>query len=226
MGSLVLLSGGLDSVAALHHERSVSERVVEAVSFDYGQPNRDAEMSAAQRIAERRGVRWHGIQIGEAVRGLKALVPPPRGVDNGVSRANLPGRNAIMLSIAAALGARLFGGEVRLVVGANADDAETFPDCRAAFFDAAEEALGKALAGVAFLHIAAPWVGMRKRDIVGWCRAHGEDAVTDIRDSMSCYRGTRCGDCDPCAFRAEAFAANGLVDGAWVPRMVGGDGPV
>src|SRR4029077_2761109 len=48
--AMVILSGGFDSVALLHWAlREYSE--VRAVSFDYGQPHRDAELFAAQAIA-------------------------------------------------------------------------------------------------------------------------------------------------------------------------------
>jgi len=48
--AIVLLSGGMDSVAALHWALATYTEVV-AIGFDYGQPNRDAEIPIAWRIA-------------------------------------------------------------------------------------------------------------------------------------------------------------------------------
>jgi 7-cyano-7-deazaguanine synthase len=106
MDYVILLSGGLDSTAALHWAREQPGARVSAVSFSYGQPNHDAELYAAQTVARRRSVPHTCLHLGEAVRGLSPLLPPPPGREGGVSRANLPGRNLIFLSCAAAHAAR------------------------------------------------------------------------------------------------------------------------
>jgi 7-cyano-7-deazaguanine synthase len=205
--ALVLLSGGLDSVAALH---SVLETGWEtaAVSFSYGQPQRDQELAAAQKIAERRGVPWASLHLGNAVRGHVALDAPAPGLASvGVSRANLAARNAIMLSTACAHAARLWPAEpsrhVHLVIGCNVDDARGFPDCRQDFLGPMGRALSAAVAPLFTAHIHAPWAEKTKAEIVAWCAAR-PDAAADIADSVSCYAGTACGTCDACTLRARA----------------------
>lgn len=206
---LVLLSGGLDSTAALHLalERCTS---VQAIGFDYGQPHR-VELVHAGRLAKKRGVPYTQLVLGESVRGDKALcVPIPGRAANGVSHANMPGRNAVFLSVAAAHAVRLWPAQdIVLVIGCNADDAEAFPDCKAHFIRAQESALAAAMGPLAQIAISAPWVerDMRKADIVRWCSSRPE-ALADIRESMSCYFGSNCGTCDACILRACAFAAN------------------
>jgi 7-cyano-7-deazaguanine synthase in queuosine biosynthesis len=126
----------------------------------------------------------------------------------------------LLLSIAAAHGARLFAPDLfGIVIGCNADDAQAFPDCREPFLRAATVALSASLAGaVGKVVVLAPWVGKTKRQIAEW--AHRAGAWQDVLDSQSCYAGTRCGECDACKLRADAI---GSEDGAWIPRLCGGD---
>jgi 7-cyano-7-deazaguanine synthase len=221
--AMVLLSGGLDSVAALHWASEVYDEV-RAISFEYGQANRDAEYSAAQRVAGRRGVPWYGCHLGHAVRGDVSLKPATPGlVEPGISRANLPFRNAILLATAAAHADRTWPGQrVHLVIGATLDDARGFPDCRQDFTDPMGLALANAMPAMQ-MRVIAPWQHFAKGCVLWWCTAR-PDALADVRDSVSCYAGTRCGTCDPCTLRAAAFAACGIADSDPAPlRMTGGD---
>lgn len=222
--ALVLLSGGLDSVAAMHWSIGAYS-VVRALSFDYGQANRDAELAAAQRISQRCCVQWDGLHLADAVRGFSSLKPAAPGLAAGISRANLPARNPLLLSVAAAHACRVWpGGAVDLVIGANLDDAAGFPDCRPAFISAASDALGLACVGVSAIRVVAPWVASMKSEILRWCLRTGGHVLVDACDSVSCYAGTRCGTCDPCTLRAAAFSACELEDNpSGVLSMHGGD---
>ena len=218
--ALVLLSGGLDSVAAMHW--AIEFAHVRALSFSYGQSNRDAELGAAQLIAQRRNVPHDILHLGHAVRCLDTLRTPPPGLDpSGLPRANIFGRNAILLSVAAAFAARLHWTSFDLVLGATIDD-RSFPDCRSAFLSAQEVAMQAALAGVATPRIVAPWLEFTKSGVVQWCQSRPA-ALADVRDSVSCYSGTRCTKCDPCRARALAFLWCELDDGDHLTRSHGGD---
>lgn len=222
--AMVLLSGGLDSTALLHWACEAYYEVA-AISIGYGQANRDAELTAALRLCERRFVHCDRLEVADAVRGLGLLAPPPPGRGkHGVSRANLVGRNSILVSVAVAQACRRWPGEtIDVLCGANLDDAAGFDDCRAEFFDAATEMASVAVARVANVRVKAPWVTMTKASIVGWAATRPE-ALDDIRQSVSCYAGTRCGACDACTLRASAFTSAGVHDGDCVPlRMTGGD---
>ena len=75
---------------------------VECIAIDYGQPSRDAEMVAAGRVAARLGVPLHVLKV--LLEGWQ-LNPAPGRTDVGLSRAFLPGRNALFIVHAAAFAA-------------------------------------------------------------------------------------------------------------------------
>lgn len=223
--AMVLLSGGLDSVAALHWAKE-RYRIVGAVTFDYGQPHRNAEVTAARSTAERASVSCQLIHLGEGVRGHESLKPASVGVTRtGVSKANLPGRNLLFLAAAFGEAARTWPGQdVSIVIGCNAADAK-FPDCSPVFLACAAHALEASASGVmGRVDVVAPWLADSKTNIMRWCMQPGrEKALRDVVESVSCYAGTHCGSCDPCLLRAEAFGAVGIVDEKWLPHMSGGD---
>jgi 7-cyano-7-deazaguanine synthase len=225
--ALVLLAGP-DSVAAMHWALG-SFNEVRALGFDYGQPHRDAELAASQEIASRRGVPWDRVHLV----GMPRLDPSAGRDAGGVSRAFVPGRNGLFAWRAAAEAARFWPGQrVAIIMGCNADDAAGFPDCRPDFLAALNYNIGAGLAGACDVHLVTPWVSwlepaksMHKAAIVRWAANHPDPAVLeDVRYAVSCYRGTRCGQCDACTLRARAFAEAGVADGNEAPpKMHGGD---
>lgn len=219
---LVLLSGGLDSVAALHEATEESAPGdVRAVGFRYRSdtPHVGNELHAAGVIAKRLGIPYDVLLLVE----LGHIDPTAGLAKPGISRAFLPGRNLLFLTRAAMHAAAVWPGErVDLVIGANRDDATGFPDCRRDFFDTAARTLSAAFAGAVDLRIRTPWLEMTKAEIVAWAKDRPL-ALRNLHASVSCYRGTRCGACDPCALRAAAFAANGIEDCAPVYTATGGD---
>lgn len=218
----VLLSGGMDSVAALHWARARAH-AVRAISFDYGQPNRDNEVTIAGVIAGDLGVPLVRVCTADALAtrlGLLRAVPDHDPSALGTSRAFVPGRNAVFLTVAAAHAAAWWStGTIDLIVGATADDAAGFPDCRARFFDALAVAIRVGHARE--VTIRAPFVAMSKAEMVA---AATPAARADIARSWSCYRREGpCGTCTPCVLRRDAFAAAGLADACARPKLFGGD---
>lgn len=213
--AVVLLSGGLDSVAALcwAQQRYTELR---ALSFDYGQPNVRQEVPAAQRSAGALGVPWGLTVLAEALRpevprGLLAGHINPGPPEHGISPAFVPGRNLLFLTIAAAHASTWWPtGNLDVVIGACAEDASGFPDCRPEALDAQEQALCAGLARR--IHIRAPWLGRTKREILYAVQPHAE-AFELVRQSWSCYSGAGpCGICPPCRLRCDAFAQLGVED--------------
>jgi len=221
----VLLSGGMDSTACLHWALTKYGEV-RAVGFDYGQPQRDAELTAAGRVARRRGVPFEIIALADTLHsGILAAVPSHESVpSSSIHRAFVPGRNLVFLSVALSRAMRWWPdvGRLRLVIGAVAEDTSGFPDCTGAFLQAASTALSAAVA--VDVKVRAPFNTITKAEMLAVASKFFPDSLTDIQESWSCYAGRGpCGTCTPCVLRASALAESGLPDLAKVPAMTGGD---
>lgn len=204
--SLVLLSGGLDSVAALLLECRWGPDCVEALFIDYGQPMALRERAAAREAASAVGVPLHFMNIREAFQAVTGslMASPPSGRDAaGRDTAFLPGRNALLLSVAASLAAQRWPNGARLIVGFNRGDADGFPDCRGEFIDQLTDALQL---GGSNVRIYAPWVTHTKRQIVDWVKREEPSRLHLLRGSWSCYSADGpCGRCTACVTRAAAL---------------------
>jgi len=212
MKTVVLCSGGMDSVTALfwahrHHE------VVASVSFDYGSKHNDREIPFAREQARRLGVRHEVIGLDFMNRHFaSALLQSGGAIPDGHYQAEsmkqtvVPFRNAIMLSIAAGL-AESQGAEA-LMIAAHSGDHAIYPDCREEFMEAMAAAMR-----------AGTYAGIRLlRPFIDWNKARiaTEGALLGVDFSMtwSCYKGgeRHCGTCGTCVERREAFRDAGLPD--------------
>lgn len=223
--AVVLLSGGLDSTAALCW---ATRRYIDVRAFavDYGQPNRDAELTAGHAAAAALEVPYVGIAVADALRperpaGLMAGVPTPGSVD-GIDRAFVPGRNLLLATTAFSHACTWWPtGPIDLILGACEEDQAGFPDCRPSVLGQLAHALSLGIGRE--LRIRSPWADYTKRQILYACQpdAVGFDLV---RRSWSCYRPKGpCGGCGACIKRAAAFASIGVDDLSAAPRIFGGD---
>ena len=205
--ALVLLSGGLDSTAALILKVRHGPDTVEAVFFRYGQPMADQEYARARHACEVLGVTLHMRNLEPVFHAFtEGLMRSPASARDCAGRdtAFLPGRNSVLLSAAASLGDQWWPRGAQLVVGFNRGDAEGFPDCRGEFCALMEQALR---AGGSQVRIEAPWRATTKRQIVQWVRREAGARMPLILQSWSCYAADGpCGRCTACVTRAEAFA--------------------
>lgn len=220
--AVVLLSGGMDSIAALHWSLGRFD-AIRAISFDYAQPNRDAEIAAAQTEAARLSIPWERVYAGSIFprAGLLAGVTDHVEKEGAVTNAAfVPARNLLFLTIAAGFASAAYRiGNLAVVIGACKDDALGFPDCRAGTLAKQGEALRAGLARE--VSVIAPWIDRTKTQILESLDEAGRAAVAR---SWSCYRAEGpCGACTACVTRGRAFAEYGLVDEAKAPVMHGGD---
>lgn len=199
--ALVLLSGGLDSLVLLASEAGAGRKPL-CLSFDYGQLNGAMELRAAKQIAQHYDCEWQLITLPPDVLGGSALtgeLPLPQGLDpkDPAQKATVvPGRNMVLLSVAAAVAARRGLGKV--LYGANLGDALIYPDCRQVFLGAVTEA---SLVGCG-VRVVAPFIRTGKPEIVGL----GRDLGVPLGLSWSCYAAgpEPCGRCGACLSRVEA----------------------
>lgn len=184
---VLLLSGGLDSTVLLYDLLS-QNCAVHALLFNYGQTHHK-ELDFAKRHCRSLGVLWTEINL-SGVFGACALV-------DGIGSVIVPNRNAVMLSIGVAVASKV--GAESVCIGCNADDAETFPDCRREFINWMQGAVNCAEVNV---EICAPYLDANKRQIV----ERAEKIGAPWRDSWSCYIGGAepCGVCPACIKRKAA----------------------
>lgn len=218
--SVVLLSGGLDSVVSF--KKALDEtRVLLALTFDYHQRSARREIEASRKICERFRVPHRTLELpwlaeiagGGLVDRKRALPQPhPNDLDNRkvtekTARAVwISNRNGIFLEIAAAF-AESMGGD-RVITGFNAEEAETFPDNTKEYC----EALTQALAYSTSNHVAvfSYTQQLRKREIVEL----GVEIAAPLEMIWSCYEGKErmCGSCESCQRAQRAFAEAGYLD--------------
>lgn len=213
MKTIVICSGGLDSVSLAHKVADENE-LIGLVAFDYGQRHKK-EVGFAARCAERLGVPYDLIDmrhIGQHLSGSALTddfdVPDGHYAEDNMKVTVVPNRNAIMLAIAFGIAAAKGADAVATAV--HGGDHFIYPDCRPDFIAAFETMQKHALQGYADIRLYTPFVHGSKSAIVTEGAAHG----TPFANTWSCYKGgeQHCGRCGTCVERQEAFALAGVVD--------------
>lgn len=203
MRSVVLLSGGVDSAVVLAHavHREGSGQVT-AVTFNYGQNQARQEELAATALAAHYGVNHRKVDLGPLFgpSALTGQLEVPDGHAESPDATEVPGRNLVLLSVAAAMADGM--GAVSMGFGANAADAAGYPDCRPPFVEFLRNAIE--LGTRHHVHLHAPLLHLDKAEIVSAGRGLG----VPFELTWSCYSpvvaaGTdrdlpceRCGACD------------------------------
>ncbi|QGJ93540.1 Pre Qo pathway QueC-like protein [Arthrobacter phage Mufasa8] len=209
---LVLLSGGMDSSAALAQAHSSGLPVL-AVSVDYGQRH-VKEIEAAAAVAKHYGVEhvtldmtgWGKLLKGSSLTDSSVDVPEGHYAAPTMALTVVPNRNATMLM--AAVGVADAYGIDQVVTAVHAGDHAIYADCRPDFIDAADRTARVATEGR--VSIVAPFVMWTKTDIA----REGARLGTPFGLTWSCYNGRelQCGVCGTCTERKEAFHDAGLTD--------------
>ncbi len=211
--AVVLLSGGMDScVCAALAERDYN---VAAVHISYGQRTEDRERRAFLAICDRLAIGDRLLVRNEALKtiGGSALtdpnigVPESHAVGSDIPVTYVPFRNAHFLSVAASW-AEVIGAE-KIYIGAVEQDSSGYPDCRAAYYRAFNEAI-RLGTKAGRIEIVTPLIAMRKSEIVRL----GLELNAPFDLTWSCYsrEDSACGLCDSCALRLCAFRDAGFSD--------------
>jgi len=221
-GSVVLLSGGMDSATCLALARQ-RDPPVHALTIVYGQRHR-REVRSARALARHFGATRHivvdlplGPLLSSALTDPGQRLPSRGRRNGGIPSTYVPARNSILLSIA--LGYAESHHLSAIYLGANAVDYSGYPDCRPEFFRAFERLARLATkAGVERrerVRIEVPLLRRSKAEIVRLGDRYG----VPWRLTWSCYAGGRvpCGRCDACRLRRKGFAEAGRPDPAVEP---------
>ena len=210
---VVLVSGGMDSVVALHDAIAAGHDVVAAVSFDYGSKHNHREIPFAKIHADLVGAGHRVIDLifmDELFESdlLKSGGDIPEGhyEQENMKQTVVPFRNGIMLSIAAGFAESIEAEG--LVIAAHSGDHAIYPDCREDFM----KPMGDAIQAGTYvnLELMRPFIALRKEDIA----ARGAELGVDFSQTWSCYKGLdlHCGKCGTCVERKEACAIAGISD--------------
>ncbi len=215
--SIVLLSGGLDSVVnfSIAFEKTDVELIL---TFDYGQKALNKEVKSSRMIAQKYKVLHHIIPLSflsEMKSGLttgKVPVFDKSKLDDkeySLKTAKavwVSNRNGIFLSIAAAYADRYSFDEI--VVGFNKEEGRTFPDNSENFIKIMNQAFK--LSTQQHPVVKSYTSNKTKSEIVSM----GIDFDAPFEYVWSCYYGNNkmCGKCESCQRLIRALEANDFLD--------------
>lgn len=212
--SVILLSGGLDSLVSLGLTKE-KFNVELALTFDYGQKSVQDEISASAKICDYYKIEHKVIKL-DFLKDITstALVsdenlPSGEALNDEKQSAKsvwVPNRNGLFLNIAGSF-ADSFGYE-NIIIGANKEEAQTFPDNSAEFIDA----VNKEFETSTMVHpkVVAPLINYDKDDIV--MLALSDNIPLEL--TMSCYKGggRHCGVCESCVRLRHALEVSNAHD--------------
>lgn len=208
--SVIVLSGGMDSVTLLHDYRS---RIALAVTFDYGSNHNAREIECARQNCEALGVEHIVIPLDFMGKYFKSsllegadAIPEGCYSDQSMKSTVVPFRNGIMLAIAAGLAESR--GLKRVMLANHDGDHTIYPDCREDFIASMSRAMMEGT--YANVEIFAPYTTLSKGEIA----RRGALVGVDFSKTYSCYKGgeKHCGRCGTCYERREAFREAGIPD--------------
>ena len=209
--SIILLSGGLDSLVSLGLKKE--ELNVElAITFNYGQKSVEKEIKASEKICQFYGIKHEVINLDWLKRITKTTLVSDQNVPTGKDLENpqnsaksvwVPNRNGLFLNIAGSY-ADSFGYNY-ILIGANKEEAQTFPDNTQNFINSVNEEFQYST--MAKPKVIAPLINYNKNDIVMLALKNN----IPLELTMSCYNGgdKHCGICESCTRLKHALEANG-----------------
>ncbi len=210
MKSIVLLSGGLDSLVSLGIKRD-ELKIELALTFDYGQKSLEKEIQASEKICKFYNINHKIIKLDWlkqiTTTSLVSSTDVPTGdeLKNNVESAKkvwIPNRNGLFLNIAGCYAdAQNYD---YILIGANREEAQTFPDNSQEFIDSINKEFEKST--LKHPKVVAPLINYDKNDIVKVALAY----KVPLELTMSCYQGAEghCGICESCLRLKHALEYN------------------
>lgn len=207
---VIIVSGGMDSITLLYEKK---DTIALAVTFDYGSNHNKREIEFAKYHCDKLGIEHIIIPLDFMVKYFNSsLLKGADAIPEGHYQAEnmkstvVPFRNGIMLAIACGLAESR--GLKYVLIANHAGDHAIYPDCRATFIEAMNEAM--AYGTYNNVNIEAPYTTISKTDIA----KIGKELGIDYSKTYSCYKGgeKHCGKCGTCVERKEALRDAGIED--------------
>ncbi|MFH8749528.1 7-cyano-7-deazaguanine synthase QueC [Streptomyces rimosus] len=213
--TLVVLSGGIDSVV-LAHACAAEGKELSAIAFDYGQRHRK-ELGYAERAARKLGIElvvadlrgYSRLMRGFSLTDAEVTVPDEHYTRTGSVNV-VPNRNPVFMTVAYAHA--VLAGAREMCLGFLSEDAATAPDTSPEFLAAFNAMEARAVEGLADPppRVTAPLITLRKADVLRM----GAGLGVDWHDTWTCFKGgeLHCGTCASCHDRRHAFTEAELTD--------------
>lgn len=203
--SIILLSGGLDSVVSLGITKE-KYNITLALTFDYGQKSAKQEIETSAKICAYYKIQHKVIKLD----WLKEITHTslveekevPKGIQNTSAAVWVPNRNGLFLNIA---GSFADGEDYDyIIIGANLEEAQNFSDNTQNFIDRVNSEFEYSTKKQP--KVIAPLINFNKNDIVKQAIEHS----IPLELVTSCYNGfeKHCGECESCVRLKNALLAN------------------
>lgn len=204
--SVILLSGGLDSIANFYIALKENKKLRLAITFDYGQKANLRELAVARWHAKKARVPYKIIKTkmfkthGESsLLNDKNKIPTGPGVKiNNKKKSEetaksvwVPNRNGVFLNIAAFYAESLSASEV--IIGFNQEEAQTFPDNSEGFLNSANQFFSYSTQNK--VKVASSTLKLTKSEII---KKHSH--LLPLEKLWPCYQNFDfwCGECESC----------------------------
>lgn len=206
--SVILLSGGLDSLVALGYAKD-KYGIELALTFDYGQKAVEQEKFTSEKICDFYNINHEIIKLdwlkkitNTSLVSADAVPDENLGTFESAKSVWVPNRNGLFLNIAACF-ADSYGYDY-IIFGANKDEGKTFSDNTEEF----RSSISKVFESSTLKHpkVVAPLINYSKNDIVKIAM----DNSIPLELVRSCYNSgvKHCGLCESCNHLKKALLAN------------------
>jgi 7-cyano-7-deazaguanine synthase len=207
--SIILLSGGLDSLVSLGLTKD-KLNVTLALTFDYGQKSVKNEISASAKICNYYNLEHKVIKLDFLKEITNTSLVSDSDVPTGENPQDfddsssvwVPNRNGLFLNIAGSF-AESYDFDY-ILIGANEEEGQTFPDNTQEFINSVNHEFEYST--MTKTKVVAPLINCDKNDIVMLALKNN----IPLELTMSCYQGgdKNCGICESCTRVKNALAAN------------------
>ena len=208
--SIILLSGGLDSLVSFGLKKE-ELNIQLAITFDYGQKSAQKEIAAAQKICQYYGIEHKVIKLDflkEITRTSLVSdnnIPTGKELDDPQESAKsvwVPNRNGLFLNIAGSY-ADSYGYDY-IVIGANKEEGQTFPDNTEEFINTVNKEFEYST--MTKTKVVAPLINCDKNDIVMLALKNN----IPLEYTRRCYQSgdKNCGMCESCTRLKKALLNN------------------
>lgn len=210
--SIVLLSGGLDSVVSLGVAKE-KYNISLALFFDYGQKSLEKELDASKKVAQYYNIEHKTIELPFLKSITQTSVVSEKEVPQDIyataesARAVwVPNRNGLFLNIAASYADSY--NYSHIVIGANKEEGQTFPDNTKEFIEKINHSFEYST--LVKVKVVAPLINYDKNDIVKLAL----DSSIPLELVKSCYNSgnKNCGKCESCKHLLYALEYNKAYD--------------